>query len=436
MISKLYYKISNKDYIFFLIGMFFLPSAISLSGIFLFLSFLIQTFKRKNEFFADELNKITSLIVILMLISVAAQIFFSKSIGDNKIQNYLYLIGLFNWLPFFWIFWAAQGFLKNRKERDFLSLIICFSTLPVIFSGIGQYFFNWLGPLTFLNGFIVWYQRPIDEISGLTGLFNHANYAGSWLTIVLPLSISQSFSSSKNIFKDIFLRMILFGIFLCIFLTNSRNAWGSSLLTIFFLYGNSSLKYLFPSFLFLISLISITTQNIFKGFIQEFIRSTIPPKIWLEFTNEGFKNLDASRLQIFNYAINLICKNPFFGTGSGSFPIFFELETGFWKGHPHNIFLEFAISYGIPCTLIFIYFLFNILFPSFKFIFKLNSDNSYFVDKAIWTSAMIFLISQLVDVQYFDGRISIIFWILLAGLKCIIDESKALKTYKIIKDNF
>ena len=49
---------------------------------------------------------------------------------------------------------------------------------------------------------------------------------------------------------------------------------------------------------------------------------------------------------------------------------------------------------------------------------------------------MIFLISQLVDVQYFDGRISIIFWILLAGLKCIIDESKALKTYKIIKDNF
>ena len=118
MISKFYYKISNKDYIFFLIGMFFLPSAISLSGIFLFLSFLIQTFKRKNEFFADELNKITSLIVILMLISVAAQIFFSKSIGDNKIQNYLYLIGLFNWLIFL-DFLGCTRFLKNRKNVTF-----------------------------------------------------------------------------------------------------------------------------------------------------------------------------------------------------------------------------------------------------------------------------------------------------------------------------
>jgi len=37
---------------------------------------------------------------------------------------------------------------------------------------------------------------------------------------------------------------------------------------------------------------------------------------------------------------------------------------------------------------------------------------------------MLFLFSQLVDVQYFDGRISITFWILLAGAKNIIDEDK------------
>ena len=37
---------------------------------------------------------------------------------------------------------------------------------------------------------------------------------------------------------------------------------------------------------------------------------------------------------------------------------------------------------------------------------------------------MLFLFSQLVDVQYFDGRMSITFWILLAGAKNIIDEDK------------
>jgi len=45
-------------------------------------------------------------------------------------------------------------------------------------------------------------------------------------------------------------------------------------------------------------------------------------------------------------------------------------------------------------------------------------------DKAWVISIMLFLFSQLVDVQYFDGRISITFWILLAGAKNIIDEDK------------
>jgi len=47
---------------------------------------------------------------------------------------------------------------------------------------------------------------------------------------------------------------------------------------------------------------------------------------------------------------------------------------------------------------------------------------------------MLFLFSQLVDVQYFDGRISITFWILLAGAKKIIDEDKISRNF-IKKEN-
>ena len=64
-----------------------------------------------------------------------------------------------------------------------------------------------MGPFKFLNGLIIWYQRPIDEISGLTGIyFNHANYAGSWLTIILPLCLSQSLLTvAKNILEKMYL---------------------------------------------------------------------------------------------------------------------------------------------------------------------------------------------------------------------------------------
>ena len=55
-------------------------------------------------------------------------------------------------------------------------------------------------------------------------------------------------------------------------------------------------------------------------------------------------------------AFKIIINNPLFGTGAASFPIIYQLEKGFWKGHSHNILTELSISYGIPCTIILIYF--------------------------------------------------------------------------------
>ena len=53
---------------------------------------------------------------------------------------------------------------------------------------LGQLLLNWHGPMRTLFGLIVWYQRPIEK-HGLTGPFNNANYAGSWLAAVLPFSM-------------------------------------------------------------------------------------------------------------------------------------------------------------------------------------------------------------------------------------------------------
>ena len=47
----------------------------------------------------------------------------------------------------------------------------------------------------------------------------------------------------------------------------------------------------------------------------------------------------------------------------------------------------------------------------------------YFMKKAWWTSFFVLLISQMIDIQYFDIRISLTFWILLAGMRSIIREN-------------
>ena len=154
--------------------------------------------------------------------------------------------------------------------------------------------------------------------------------------------------------------------------------------------------------------------------MQNNLRNLLIGKILLEFSNEGYVGLDVTRMEIYKSAFELIKANPFFGIGAGSFTEIFFLNTNFWKGHSHNLLFELSISYGLPATIIFLITTINILYLSSKKIFssKIKIAENY-IDKAFWAALFFFLISQLADVQYFDGKISLITWILMAGLKNI-----------------
>ena len=411
----------NISYSSFKIGVILIPSAISLSSFFILLSLIIETYKNRNDFLKDKYNLIFLVITFLMIISATAHLFTLKNVYFGKIDPALTWLGLFNWIPFFWIFWSSHYFLKSSQQRERISKLLVIGTLPVIITGIGQYFFEWHGPIKFLNGLVTWYQRPIDSISGLTGLFNHANYAGSWFTFLLPISIALSIKRSD---KSILFRTNLILIIFCILLTNSRNAWLSSILTIPILFGVNSFIFLTPILLFLGTIILITTNNYFEGDLQDWFQNIIPNKIWREFSSEGFTELNVTRFGIFKAAIRIILLNPLIGTGGGSFPIIYEMQTGFWKGHTHNILSDLSLSYGIPSMIILIFILLSIISSGYKKSYFNKGIFENIIDKAWVSATIIFLISQLIDVQYYDARISLVFWILLAGVKCIAEERR------------
>ena len=95
-------------------------------------------------------------------------------------------------------------------------------------------------------------------------------------------------------------------------------------------------------------------------------------------------------------------------------------ETTFWKGHAHNLPIELAVSYGLPAAIIFCTIII-IIFLSGKIIFSKESDNLFIFDRAFpWHH--LFLSSRNCTISNTDGKISIIAWILISGLKNIIEN--------------
>ena len=412
-----------EDYglIFFLIGIFFLPSSIVIGILFLFPSFILSSLSVKKSFYKDYWNY--PFIIFGLLITLSA-IFQNYLLNNNYAEIWdskLSLIGLGNWLPLIWVFWAAQTYLNSNSKRKLFSLILVAGTFPVLITGFGQYFLNWTGPFTTLNGLIIWYQRPIENPGGLSGLFSNQNYAASWLNFVWPFCIALFFEKSNNIFKKTTTLSFLISTGMAAFLTFSRNAWLGLFTSIPIVLGKKWVKFILPLITILILVITFSFSPIFQGELQNSIRNLLPGKILLEFSNEGYKELDITRIGIYKSALELIKENPFFGTGAGSFTEIFYSNTNFWKGHSHNLLLELSLSYGLPATIIFFITVTTLIYLSFNKIFfsKKIIDISY-IDKAFWTALFFFFISQLSDVQYFDGKISLVTWILMAGLKNIV----------------
>ena len=126
-------------------------------------------------------------------------------------------------------FIGFQPYLNSPNKRKIIAKFFLVSTIPILFSSLGQYWFQWYGPYQTLNGLIVWFQKPLPTPSGsslsLSGLFNNSNYAGQWLSMIFPFSIIFVFKRNKNLFLKISAILLTFLISYLVILTDSRNAF-------------------------------------------------------------------------------------------------------------------------------------------------------------------------------------------------------------------
>ena len=439
-INTLKNKIFSSNYgnIFFNLSVFFLPSALIISGIFLLIAVLISFISEKKNILKDKWNY--PLMISLLLILFSTLNSYINNFNDlYDVDKTIFWVKLLNWIPFFFIFIGTQKYLKTESQRETFLKFLLMGTFPVLLSCI-MHFFNINGPFSIFNDSIVWYMKPrLSDTAGssISGLFNNSNYTATWLSALWPCSLAL-FIKNKNKYQKVFLIFISFLILIFSILTLSRNAIIGLTISTFFILGIKALL-LVASFLLFLLIVLLILNLLTSGNLLLFLESKVPI-ILVHFIEKNATLINAiinfdieiikiqPRIKIFSKTLEFISQKPFLGWGAGSFFLVIHIRNNnFPAYHSHNMPLEIAFNYGIPVSLILTAFVFFLLYRTFLSIFKNKNRLTNPINKSLLASSFVVVIFHLNDVTYYEGKIGIFIWILLSSLKCILEESNSIE---------
>ena len=411
----------------FYVGTFFLSSALPLALLFILASTIIAIFKYKKIFLFDQFNYFLLAASIFIIFSSYFSSFQISNFDPNIYNSSSNWVATLNWIPLFIGFRAFQFYLKTNNQKEKFIRFLIAGTFPVIFSMIMQYFFNIFGPFSVFNGLIIWFQKPLSidnryASGGVAGLFSNPNYTAYWLSCIFPFSI-YIFQTIKKINPiKIFLSLIIFTLFYFIILTDSRGGFFSLLIISPFIIGWKI--FLISIFIFALIFYSFPLLKIFlHPNLIIFIESLFERSLFWKISN--FNILDFRnfiRIDLYFRTILLILQKPFFGWMAGSFSLVFLLSGGSINiQHAHNLPLQLAYDFGIITSILITSIFLMIFFKSLKRNILKNNDNS--LHKYWFLASLVSIFFHLFDMPYYDGKIAILFWMLLAGLKTFLDEN-------------
>ncbi len=420
---KQFYSLNNLGEGSFFLGILFLPSALPISAIFFFISLIVSFLISERPYLKNKWNYFILVSISLITFSCIRNSLDSALNETFSRDPSLIWLDMSNWIPLFLLFWGSQIYTKNENKRKIFAKLLLMSTVPVFISCIGQLWLGWHGPFYSFYGLIVWFMRPITENDNLTGLFSNSNYLGCWLSVVFPFS-AVMLKDKKSKMKSFFISSLNLLFIYLILLTSSRNALAS----IFISLGMLKIKFIFLFILFLI-FTPFITYSLFPKLFFDFGESFLPINLIKRFRISSNSTIfESIRVEIWKKTLSLIGERPLWGWGGGIFPLLYIAINGYYAAqHSHNLPLHLASTYGIPLAISLVGLVSLIIFKSYKVIFQNVDRGSNNLNKAWFISTLIMIFWHLSDITYFDGKISIIAWVLLGGLCSIIRENETKK---------
>ena len=394
----------------FRLGLFFLPSSALLAAVCLLVACISGSRGRPEPIWRDRWCQPLLVATALMLIGS-----FQAETGA------LAWAGLANWLPFFWAFWAFQPHLASETQRRDAAWMLVAGTLPVLVTGFGQMLLGWQGPWQLGGGAVIWFLSPGGEPSGrLSGLFDYANIAGAWLGVIAPLMLAAVLRPD-GWRRRVSALVLVFATAIAVTLTQSRNGMAALALALPLVIGPMRWVWLLPLLLILVTpLLLVGLPGVPAG-LREWAAKLVPEPILARLLEEkGEEAWKHTRLGQWQYAIQLVAARPWLGWGAAAFSVMYPIYAAKrWHGHSHNLPLELAISHGLPVMLLIIGTVLVLLVLALRQGMLQRAP----LERAWWSSTLVLIAMHGTDLPFFDSRLNILGWTLLAGLCAFIRES-------------
>ena len=345
------------------------------------------------------------LLSVLILISAFASPFGLQSCG-----------GIFNWLPFFWLFWSLSVYLRDKNNIKSVAMSLVYGTIPVLIIGFSQLIFGFNESLRVFGSFIVWHLLDNGEF---TGVFYNRNICAAWLAASFPFfvaAIRAETHSKENISRNFVASLALFSVSLAMILSNSRNAIGSlifgalGMIADIFSVNQSISGFKFSrSSVTLFVIVVVSSFGIYLGLVHPALDAL------------GQFFTDEYRLEIWRFGVLVASKNFFVGSGPGGFTGYVSLLSPFDKPfyHVHSLPLDLWLSYGFVALAVFLVYVFVWLFIAIR---SGMLQESLF-SKAWVISFLLLVIVHVTDLPYLDARINLVGWILFAGIVSYAESS-------------
>ena len=329
--------------------------------------------------------------VILIMLLALGGIFIS-------VDSFLTRIGVFKMLAGIGVCFSLINWLEGRFNLRWI--LISFAVLAIIIGLSGPFFMELSRPkLPLISRFYAFIPEGLPK-------FFHFNFIGGVLTFFFPICFWNMIQDWKKNSYIFFLSTLISGS--CLIFTQSRGSLLGVIISLSIIgaYYKRWLNYMyilkFGIFLGIISL------NLYIGFFElsEVIIST---------------DTGVSRIEIWSRTISIIQDFPFTGVGLLVFPIivdmFYPLELlDAQVPHPHNVYLDVAVSMGLPGFIAFGILLGSwayMLWDSLKLSWCLKDKNWHFAALGFSGSAIAHLSFSMTDAMLIGWTAGIIFWIVI-----------------------